>query len=128
MARRRVRSILPIFLIALMVQIFAPIGAIWAMTQAADPLAAAAICAHIDDSSAPTSDPAAPASSHHDCCPLCQFAHSGVAPLAPPPAPAARPAERHAPIAWSVVCAPARDSAPRLRIDRPAPLRPSPDP
>lgn len=32
-----------------MVQIFAPIGAIWAMTQAADPLAAAAICAHIDD-------------------------------------------------------------------------------
>jgi hypothetical protein len=111
LARRRVRSILPIFLIALMVQIFAPVGAIWAMTQASDPLAGAPICAHIDDGAAPSTDPAAPASSQHDCCPLCQFAHSGVAPLAPPPAPPARAAEPHRLISWSVVCAPVRDSA-----------------
>lgn len=43
--RRRLRKFLPIVLIALMVQILAPIGACWAASIAAsDPLAAAAIC------------------------------------------------------------------------------------
>ncbi len=43
--RRRLRKFLPIVLIALMVQIFAPIGACWAASIAAsDPLAAATIC------------------------------------------------------------------------------------
>ena len=43
--RRRVGKFLPIVLIALMVQIFAPIGATWAASIAAsDPLHAAVIC------------------------------------------------------------------------------------
>src|ERR1700760_4480326 len=43
--RRRLRKFLPIVLIALMVQILAPIGACWAASIAAsDPLAAATIC------------------------------------------------------------------------------------
>ena len=42
---RRLKNFLPIVLIALMVQIFAPIGACWAASIAAsDPLAGAAIC------------------------------------------------------------------------------------
>ena len=43
--RRRLRKFLPIVMIALMVQILAPIGACWAASIAAsDPLAAASIC------------------------------------------------------------------------------------
>ena len=43
--RRRLKNFLPIVLIALVVQIFAPIGACWAASIAAsDPLAAAVIC------------------------------------------------------------------------------------
>src|SRR5947199_8253898 len=44
-AMRRLKNFLPIVLIALVVQIFAPIGACWAATIAAsDPLAGAVIC------------------------------------------------------------------------------------
>ena len=43
--RRRLRKFFPIVLIALTVQIFAPIGACWAASIAAsDPLHAAIIC------------------------------------------------------------------------------------
>ena len=43
--RRRLKNFLPIVLIALAVQIFAPIGACWAASIAAsDPLHGAAIC------------------------------------------------------------------------------------
>ena len=50
--RRRLRKFFPIVLIALMVQIFAPIGACWAASIAAsDPLHAAVIC-HGDTASA----------------------------------------------------------------------------
>jgi len=50
--RRRLRKFFPIVLIALAVQIFAPIGACWAASIAAsDPLHAAIIC-HGDTASA----------------------------------------------------------------------------
>ena len=43
--RKRLKNFLPIVLIALLVQIFAPIGACWAASIAAsDPLAGAVIC------------------------------------------------------------------------------------
>ncbi|HZC97804.1 MAG TPA: DUF2946 domain-containing protein [Bradyrhizobium sp.] len=43
--RKRLKNFLPIVLVALLVQIFAPIGACWAASiLASDPLAAAAIC------------------------------------------------------------------------------------
>ena len=43
--RRRLRKFLPVVLIALAVQIFAPIAACWAASiVASDPLGAAAIC------------------------------------------------------------------------------------
>ena len=43
--RRRLKNFLPIVLVALAVQIFAPIGACWAVSIAAsDPLARAVIC------------------------------------------------------------------------------------
>ena len=42
---RRLKNFLPIVLIALMVQIFAPVGACWAASIAAsDPLSGAVIC------------------------------------------------------------------------------------
>ena len=51
--RQRLRTFLPVFLITLMVQILAPIGACWAAAfVASDPLAAIEIC-HSDPASAP---------------------------------------------------------------------------
>jgi Protein of unknown function (DUF2946) len=78
--RRRVGKFLPIVLIALMVQIFAPIGATWAASIAAsDPLHAAVIC-HGDaaqgqtDQSGQTGQPRA----HDGACSMCCLAHAGA--------------------------------------------------
>jgi hypothetical protein len=77
--RRRVGKFLPIVLIALMVQIFAPIGATWAASIAAsDPLHAGVIC-HGDaaqgqpDPSDQTGQPRA----HDGACAMCCLAHAG---------------------------------------------------
>jgi Protein of unknown function (DUF2946) len=82
--RRRLKNFLPIVLIALAVQIFAPIAACWAAGIAAsDPLSAAVIC-HGNG---------APGGAHDDqngaqgavrgCCVLCGVLHTG-APVDPP--------------------------------------------
>jgi hypothetical protein len=81
--RHKLNSILPIFLIAILVQVFAPIGASLTMAAASDPLSAAPICTHETSS---TDRPDTPAENNNDdaCCPLCGFAHTGFAPLAAP--------------------------------------------
>jgi hypothetical protein len=81
--RRRLRKFLPIFLIALAVQIFAPIAACWAAgIVASDPLRATAIC-HDDGASAQgqtgnqdnqTGQPRA----HDGCCSVCSVAHASA--------------------------------------------------
>jgi hypothetical protein len=78
MMRRRLRKFLPIVLMALMVQIFAPISACWAASIAiSDPLSAAAICQ--DDTAAGQSDPSGTPRPHHDaCCSLCCMAQAVV--------------------------------------------------
>ena len=78
--RRRVGKFFPIVLIALLVQIFAPIGATWAASIAAsDPLHAAAIChgaaaqgqgGHSDQSGQPRA--------HDGACSMCSLAHAGA--------------------------------------------------
>jgi hypothetical protein len=73
------RNFLPIVLIALMVQILAPIGACWAVSIAAsDPLHPAAIC-HGDAASNPgqTGQPGK-ADAHDGCCSVCNVLHSGA--------------------------------------------------
>src|SRR3954469_13436650 len=75
--RKRLKNFLPIVLIALMVQIFAPIGACWAASIAAsDPLAAAVIC-HGNSNATGQSDQTGHRA-HDGCCSVCSVLHTGV--------------------------------------------------
>src|SRR3954468_17197174 len=95
--RRRLQKFLPIVLVALLVQIFAPIGATWAASIAAsDPLSAAVIC-HSNAASTPhrtTTDQSGQHRAHDGCCSFCSLLHTGP-PVDPPQAAATTPT-RHA--------------------------------
>src|SRR5437879_1755707 len=74
--RRRLRKFLPIVLMAVMVQILAPVAACWAASIAgSDPLHAAAIC-H-DDGGANSGQTGQPRA-HDGCCSVCSVAHEIV--------------------------------------------------
>ena len=95
--RRRLGKFLPIVLIAVLVQIFAPIGATWAASIAAsDPLHAAAIC-HGDAVPLPNDQSGQPQA--HDCCSICNVVHTG-GPVAAPQAAVATPWRHAARVAW----------------------------
>ena len=82
--RWRLRKFLPIVLIALTVQIFAPIAACWAASMAAsDPLHAAVICHDNAASSSGQTDQSGQPRAHDGCCSICSVAHAG-APVATP--------------------------------------------
>jgi hypothetical protein len=75
---RRLKNFLPIVLIALMVQIFAPIGACWAASIAAsDPLAGAVICHGSGEPGAGQTDPTTHRA-HDGCCSVCSVLQTGV--------------------------------------------------
>jgi hypothetical protein len=78
--RRRLRKYLPIVLIALTVQILAPIAACWAAGIAADPLRVAVIChdsASTQGSTDNQSDQTGQPRAHDGCCSVCSVAHTG---------------------------------------------------
>ena len=78
--RRRLRKFLPIVLLALAVQILAPIAACWAaFVAASDSLQAAAICHDNAASSQGQGDnqPGQP-DAHDGCCSVCSVAHTGA--------------------------------------------------
>jgi hypothetical protein len=75
---RRLKRFLPIVLFALVVQIFAPIGACWAASIAAsDPLAGAVIC---HGNSAPGTSQTGQAGhrAHDGCCSVCSVLQTGA--------------------------------------------------
>ncbi|HEV7601517.1 MAG TPA: DUF2946 domain-containing protein [Bradyrhizobium sp.] len=75
--RRRLGKFLPIVLIAVLVQIFAPIGATWAASIAAsDPLHAAVIC---HGNSTSSTDQSGQHRAHDGCCSVCSVVHTGAA-------------------------------------------------
>ena len=80
--RRRLRKFLPIVLIALTVQILAPIAACWAASIAAsDPLHAAVIChdtASIQGQTSNQGDQTGQPGAHDGCCSVCGVAHAGA--------------------------------------------------
>ena len=77
--RRRLKNFLPIVLIALAVQIFAPIAACWAASIAAsDPLSAAVICHGNGGTGAGQDDQSGGQSSQRGCCSLCGMLHTGA--------------------------------------------------
>ncbi len=79
--RRRLRNFLPVVLIALLVQILAPIGACWAASIAAsNPLRTAAIChdGAATDQSNNQPDQTGQPRAHDGCCSVCSVAHAGA--------------------------------------------------
>jgi len=107
--RRRLKNFLPIVLIALLVQIFAPIAACWAAGIAAsDPLARAVICR---DSGGATADGQAdPASPHvrDGCCAACLVLQTG-APVDVPPTAGIAIERASAPVVWHDFALASRD-------------------
>ena len=98
--RRRLRNFLPVVLIALAVQILAPIGACWAASIAAsNPLLAAAIChdgaATQDQTGNHTGQPRA----HDGCCSVCSVADT-CGPANTPQASVAPPYEQPERAVW----------------------------
>jgi hypothetical protein len=101
--RRRLRKFLPIVLIALAVQIFAPIGACWAASiVASDPLQTAVIC-HSDTGSAPghtdQTDPTGQHRAHDGCCSVCSVLYTG-APVDIPQTAVTTPSHQPAQVVW----------------------------
>jgi hypothetical protein len=81
--RRRLKNFLPIVLIALAVQIFAPIAACWAAGIAAsDPLAGGVICHGNAAAGASQSDQSGTQNTPRGCCTLCGALQTG-APVEP---------------------------------------------
>jgi len=80
--RRRLRNFLPVVLIAVAVQILAPIAACWAASIAAsNPLHAAAIChdgAATQDQTNNQPDQTGQPRAHDGCCSVCSAAHAGA--------------------------------------------------
>src|SRR5882757_4972170 len=108
--RRRLGKFLPIVLIALLVQIFAPIGATWAASIAAsDPLRGAAIC-HGNAASVPNSSGQSGQPRAHDCCSVCNVVHTG-GPVGAPEGAVVTPWRHAARVTWL-------DTAPDLLSSR----------
>jgi Protein of unknown function (DUF2946) len=83
--RARLKKFLPIVLLALAVQIFAPIAACWAAgIVASDPLNAAAICHSDGGAGAAQDDQSGPQDAQNGCCVLCGVLYTGAA-IEPPP-------------------------------------------
>lgn len=110
--RRRIGTYLPIVMFAVLMQLFAPIGATWAAASAyADPLGFAPICSGQSDLADPASgDPSGQPPSHSPCCPLCVLAHAGSTALAPTDAPFVA-----LKVSWQRVVWLADDAIPRAR-------------
>ncbi|MBR0872480.1 DUF2946 family protein [Bradyrhizobium tropiciagri] len=95
--RGRLKNFLPIVLVALLVQIFAPIGACWAASLAAsDPLARATICHGDSSGGAGQGDQTG---AHAGCCSACSVLQTG-APVDSPPPSVARIERAPRQVAW----------------------------
>jgi len=98
--RKRLKNFLPIVLIALVVQIFAPIGACWAASLAAsDPLAAAVIC-HGNANAATGQSDQTGNRAHDGCCSVCSVLHTGAPVDVPQTAAAIAFERRQSSVVW----------------------------
>jgi hypothetical protein len=99
--RRHVQKYLPIVLIALMVQIFAPIGACWATAMAAsDPLATAEICHDSGASAGQAGDQGGQHREHGGACAICCLASAGASVDTPKLEAVAHPYRATASVVW----------------------------
>jgi hypothetical protein len=98
--RRRLQKYLPIVLVALLVQILAPIAASWAAAMvASDPLGAAEICHSLPISDTTQNDQGADHRAH-GACPICCVAQAGSSLDTPKAIVVAMPYRAAALVAW----------------------------
>jgi hypothetical protein len=85
--RRRLEIFVPIVLLSILVQLFAPIAAFRVVANAvSDPLYMASICSGVASSTGGSQT--SPANTHHDsanCCTFCAVGYGGAVALDPPP-------------------------------------------
>jgi hypothetical protein len=84
--RRRLEVFIPIVLLSILVQLFAPIAAFRVVAYAvSDPVYMASICTEMVS---PPDAPTAPTKTQHDhgdCCVFCAAGHGGAIAIEPPP-------------------------------------------
>src|SRR6266851_5653333 len=84
--RRRLEIFVPIVLLAVLVQLIAPIAAFRIVAYAAtDPLYMASICTEMASSADAQTAPAKTQHDHGDCCVFCAAGHGGTIAIEPPP-------------------------------------------
>ncbi|OAF10789.1 hypothetical protein AXW67_25530 [Bradyrhizobium neotropicale] len=118
--RARLQKFLPIVLIALAMQVLAPIAACWAAGQAvADPLQTAVICHSATEQAAGLDDPTGAPTAHSGACALCCLAQANASLDAPLPATFSSPFRHAESVAWhdaaNHVAAPHRGSSAQAR-------------
>lgn len=97
--RRRLGRFLPIVMLAVLVQIFAPIAACWAATDALSDPFASAICSHLTDATSPQGGQTDQQQAHGDCCLICYAAHTAT-PTADPQSSFSKLARTAAVVVW----------------------------
>jgi hypothetical protein len=99
--RRRLLRFLPVFLIALTVQILAPIASSWtAALAASDPLGMADICFNNPSQTPASGDQGADHRGHDRLCSICCAAQASAALDTPNQPASAIPHRQAAPVAW----------------------------
>ncbi len=84
--RRRLEVFIPIVVLAVLVQLMAPIAAFRVVAYATtDPLYLASICTGMTSASDTQTDPASTQHHHGDCCAFCVGSHGGAVAVDPPP-------------------------------------------
>src|SRR5580693_8314746 len=84
--RRRLEVFIPIVMLAVLVQLMAPIAAFRVVAYAtSDPLYLASICSGMTSASDTQTDPAKSQHQHGDCCAYCVGSHGGAVAVDPPP-------------------------------------------
>lgn len=98
--RARLQKFLPVVLLALVMQVLAPIAACWAAGQAvADPLGAGIICHSFSDQGTPNDQNGAP-TAHAGACALCCLAQANASLDSPPHAVLSVPLRHAERVVW----------------------------
>ncbi|WP_280705796.1 DUF2946 domain-containing protein [Bradyrhizobium sp. BR13661] len=98
--RARLQKFLPVVLLALVMQVLAPIAACWAAGQAVSyPLGAGVICHGVSEQGTPSDQTGSP-TAHSGACALCCLAQASASPESPPHAALAVPFRHAARVVW----------------------------
>ncbi len=121
--RRRLELFIPIVLLAILVQLIAPIAAFRVVAYAtSDPLYLASICTETASSPSSQTAPVKTQHSHGECCAFCGAGHGASAAIDPPPLIFVTLQRQYQRISWLE----AADSVPTIRVGSNAQARAPP--